>query len=351
MRRRPTSSACSARWRSLRTSRIALAAALTAGLATAALAEPQVYRAAGFGAVAAFMSDAEGLVMRNGGGSYFRVSLADGRLDVAPLPSFSPPLTRDRPDMLPDGIVTEGSGEIAAAWLTGPTERYRHAVLGDAIEASGLSVALDDGRTLDFQLPADSVFEDRLARLADMDGDGDQELVAVRSYLDAGAALAILDVVGGEVRIVAEAPAIGTPNRWLNPVGVADFDGDGGPEAAVVITPHIGGILTLYRMRDGRLQRVAAESGFSNHALDSPELGMSVVLDADSDGVPDIAVPDAARRSLRIVSFADGRFRELWRLNQPAEIVTAVVAADLDGRTGMELVYGLADGSLMVVKP
>ncbi len=310
-----------------------------------------MYRATGFGAVAAFISDAEGLVMRNGSGSYFRVALTDGGLDVVRQRSFSPPLNKDRPDMLPDGIVTEGSGEIAAAWLTGPTDRYRHAVLGDAIEASGLSVALADGRTRHFRLPSDSVFEDRLARLADVDGDGDEELVVVRSYLDAGAALAVLDLVDDEVRIVAEAPAIGTPHRWLNPVGVADFDGDGGPEVAMVITPHIGGILTLYRMRDGHLRRLAAEPGFSNHALDSRELGMAAILDTDGDGVPDIAVPDAARRSLRIVSFAGGRFRELVRLNQPAEIVTAIVAADLDGQAGAELVYGLADDSLMVVKP
>lgn len=335
----------------MRASRIALAAALTACLTTAAVAEPQVYRATGFGAVAAFMSDAVGLVMRNGGGSYFRVTLADGELDVAPLPSFTPPLTRDRPDMLPDGIVSGGRGEIAAAWLTGPTDRYRHAVLGDAIEASGLSVELASGRTLDFRLPADSVFEDRLVRLADLDGDGEPELLSVRAYLDAGAALTVLDVIDGELRIVAEAAAIGTPNRWLNPVGVADFDGDGRPEAAVVITPHIGGILTLYRMQDGRLRRVFAETGFSNHAIDSPVLGMAAVLDANGDGVPDIAVPDAARRSLRIVSFADGRFSQLVRLDQPSAIVTDIVAVDLDGRAGAELAYGLADGSLTVVKP
>lgn len=351
MPRRPTSSACSARWRSLRTGGVVLAAALTAGLATAATAEPQVYRATGFGAASAFWSDARGLVMRNDGGAYFRVSLTDGRLDVAPLPSFPPPLARDRPDMLPDGIVTEGRGEIAAAWLTGPTDRYRHAVLGDAIEASGLGVTLADGRTLHFRLPSDSVFEDRLARLADVDGDGDHELVVVRSYLDAGAALAVLDLVDDALRIVAEAPAIGTPNRWLNPVGVADFDGDGRPEAAVVITPHIGGVLTFYRMQNGRLRRVAAEPGFSNHALDSPELGMSAVLDADGDRVPDIALPDAARGSLRIVSFAGGRVRSLMRLDLPAKIVTAIVAADLDGQPGLELAYGLADDSLMVVKP
>ncbi len=327
-----------------------LAAALMAGLATAAAAEPRVYRVAGVGAAAVFKAGDGALVARDGAGAYHRVALTDGRLDLAPLPSFAPPPRRHRPDMLPDGIVTEG-GRIAAAWLAGPTSRYRHAVLGDAIEASGLRVALTDGRTLDYRLPPDSVFEDRLARLADLDGDGDRELLVVRSYLDAGAALAVLDLTDGAIRIAAEAPAIGLPNRWLNPIGVADFDGDGGPEAAVVITPHIGGVLTLYRLREGVLRRVAAEPGFSNHALGARELGMAAILDADGDGVPDLAVPGAARRSLRIVSFAGGRFRDLARLGLPADIVTAIAAAELDGRAGTALAFGLADGSLVVVQP
>lgn len=351
MRRRPTSSACSARWRSLRNSRIALAAALTVGLAAAALAEPEVLRETGVGRVADLLSDADGLVARVAPGTHYRVSLIEGQIDLTLLRSYAPRSEARRPDMLPDGIVTEGDNGIAAAWLTGPTDRYRHGVIGDAIEASGLSVLLADGRELSFRLPPDSVFEDRRVRLADMDGDGDPELLVVRAYLDAGAALTVLDVVDGALRIVAEATAIGTPNRWLNPVGVADFDGDGRPEAAVVITPHIGGVLTLYRMQDGRLKRVFAETGFSNHAIGSPVLDMAAVVDADGDGIRDLVVPDAVRRGLRIVSFAGGDFSEIARIAHPAPIVSAIAVADLDGRDGPELVYGLADGSLVVVRP
>ncbi|PMR68583.1 hypothetical protein CR158_22340 [Halomonas heilongjiangensis] len=37
------------------------------------------------------------------------------------------------------------------------------------------------------------------------------------------------------------------PNRWLNPVGVADLSGNGEAEIAAVTTPHIGGVLRVYR--------------------------------------------------------------------------------------------------------
>ncbi len=48
------------------------------------------------------------------------------------LPGSSETAKSDRrPGMLPDGVVVRGTGTIRAAWLTGPTRRYAHGVLGD----------------------------------------------------------------------------------------------------------------------------------------------------------------------------------------------------------------------------
>lgn len=254
-----------------------------------------------------------------------------------------PVAAAERPDMLPDGVVAAGQHDVAFAWLTGPTERYRHGVLGDAIEASGLAVEMADGRRLAFELDAGSVFEDRYPRLYDLDGDGHDEILVVRSYLDRGAALAMLGVEDSRLTLKAETPAIGTANRWLNPVGAADFDGDGATEIALVRTPHIGGTLVLYRWRDGRLTEAHRAEGFSNHAIGTRELGLSAVIEANGDGVPDLAVPGADRRTLRIVTFADGRFRELASVTHTAPIASAIVPCDDDG--GRRLTYTLADGS------
>ncbi len=270
-------------------------------------------------------------------------------LTISPLPALPAlPATADnRPDRLPDGIVAHGSKDIAAAWLTGPTERYRHGVLGDAIEASGLTVETQAGETLTLELGPESVFEDRYPRLEDLNGDGTDEIIIVRSYLAHGAALAVAGIRDSRLAILAETPPIGRPNRWLNPVGAADFDGDGSTEIAIVRTPHIGGTLILYRWRDGELTEAFKAHEFSNHAIGTRELGLSAILDADGDGIADIALPDSSRKVLRIVTFAGGDFRELARAEHSSPIASRI--AVLGGEGNPRLAYALTDGSVLGV--
>lgn len=258
-----------------------------------------------------------------------------------------------RPGMLPDGVVVRGRRNIRAAWLTGPTTRYRHGVLGDAIEASGLAVELAGGRIVSLTLGPDAVFEDRTPRLVDLDRDGRDEILLVKSTLTAGAALALAAVTGGRLSIVAEGAPIGMPSRWLNPVGAADFDGDGRIETAHVETPHIGGTLILSRRTGGRLIAVYRAAGFSNHRMGSRALGLSAVLDANRDGVPDMVLPDDSRTSLRIVSFAGGRFRELARIALPAAADSDFRVADLDGDGHPDVALRLSNGQAVgvIIRP
>jgi len=113
-------------------------------------------------------------------------------------------------DALPDGrpaVASRGSGgRIAEAWLIAPTGRYDHGVLGDAVEAGGLMVRLRDGGERRLLLPENQVFEDLQPRLADLDGDGAEEILVVRSSLDAGAVLAVYGLAGDELKLIAEGP-------------------------------------------------------------------------------------------------------------------------------------------------
>lgn len=250
-------------------------------------------------------------------------------------------------DALPDGTFAIGIHDIAGAWLIAPTTRYDHAVLGDAIEAGGLRARLRDGRELDYVLPSDSVFEALRPWVIDLDGDDRDEIIVVRSYLDAGAALAVYGVRDGVIVWLTETDPIGLPYRWLNPAGIGDFDGDGGLEIAYVETPHIGGILHVLSFEGGRLRREGRLPGFSNHAMGSRALGLSAVLDLDGDGAQELILPAAGRRKLRIVSFAGGEFRELGGIEHHAAIETHFQRRDRDGNGRADIAYGLADGTLV----
>ncbi len=291
------------------------------------------------------------------GAGFFTLSMQGGTPKLSRLTGYRPTPPAVRADMLPDGIVAKGKRDIAAAWLTGPTTRYDHGVLGDAIEASGLQVQLRDGRNLSYTLPDNSVFEDRQVRLADLDGDGGDELVVVRSYPAAGAALAVFRPEGDEIVRVTETQPIGLPHRWLNPAAIADIDGDGFLEIAAVVTPHIGGVLVVRELRVNRLRlqwlhEEWSSKGFSNHAMGSPIQGMAAAVEWGRGWGrgPVLHLPDARRRALRQVFFTENGYqiRELPRHQRP--IATAIHTADLDGNGWKEVVYGLSNGDLVILR-
>lgn len=247
---------------------------------------------------------------------------------------------------LPDAVVAHGTGVVTKAWLAEPTERYGHGILGDRIEAGALMAELRGGRVLGLRLPKSSVFEDRYVRMADFNDDGTDELVVVESSLSDGAALAVYGVREGRLQLIARDDWIGSSNRWLNPAGIADFDGDGNLEIAIVVTPHIGGTLKLLRPTGQRMVTVLEIWGFSNHAIGSRDQHLSAVMDWDGDGVMDLAVPDNARQTVRILGFANGKIREL--ADFPLD---SGVAGNFEVLEGPIIRVPLHDGSIVELRP
>lgn len=252
---------------------------------------------------------------------------------------------------LPDAIVAGGKKNISRAFLGDPTERYQHGVLGDRTEAGSLYVYDRIKRQYKLTLDFHSVFEDLKARIADVDKDGADEILVVKSSLTKGASLAIVELAAPGLTIAAETPPIGRHFRWLNPAGVADFDGDGWPEIAIVITPHIGGTLELWSYRDKKLVREQSLKGVSNHESGSRVLGLSAIADFDGDKIKDLAIPDASRRNLRILSFAGGRPRELARIALPGRITTEILWLRTKNKKKWVLVGGLDNGQLAIIAP
>lgn len=198
-----------------------------------------------------------------------------------------------------------------------PVERYGHFAAGRPHEYARLSAKTNSGRRLTLELAADEVFEDVAPRRVQLEKNGPHRLLVIISRRGDGARLALVGAPNDRLQIVAQSSPIGTPMRWLNPVAVADLDGDGQAEVAAVTTPHIGGTLRVYRLAEANLVEYAALDGFSNHLYGSAELGLSAAISID--GRTHLVVPDSNRQHLRIIALRQGRLVETGRckLSQP----------------------------------
>lgn len=224
---------------------------------------------------------------------------------------------------IPDSQAVAGRNHIAWVWFASPTLRYPHGALGSKTHAASLHALVRDGQngwtTGSVELPLHRVFEDRVPRLVDLDGDGLDEILVIEADALRGAALVVWavepgdDETGAPPKLVRRAtgPRAGSSFRWLNPVGVADFDGDGRADVASVTTPHIGGTLTLHHYRPPHLVPFAQTMDVSNHRMGALEQDLAVIVQRPGMR-PTIVVPDMSRRALHALRWeAPGRWKEL----------------------------------------
>lgn len=202
--------------------------------------------------------------------------------------------------------VTAAPPVIEGAWF-GPADRaHGHDALGTGRYPWRVhAIVRDSGRqhAIHFELAGDSAFEDGLVRLTDLDTDGSPEIVLVAASRQSGAAVMVLGVGRRDGALVllerARSPSVG-PGRWLNPVGFADFHEDGQQDVIAVTTPHIGGVLTLYRYQQPHLVPVAHERDVSNHVYGAVEQQLAAVI--IRDGRRCIAIPNQSRLRLRYLA-------------------------------------------------
>ncbi|WP_418314861.1 FG-GAP repeat domain-containing protein [Piscinibacter sakaiensis] len=221
-----------------------------------------------------------------------------------------------------------GDAIVAAAYLD-PVDRYGHFALGKPHEYARVSATTGSGRQLQFELPKELVFEDLQPRIVTLSAGAEPQLLTIVSGRDGGARLMLLRRDGDRLLPAAQSAPVGRSMRWLNPVGVADLDGDGQAEIAAVLTPHIGGTLKVYRQSGDQLIEIAALAGFSNHVYGSAELGLSTPLAVN--GRMSLVVPDNARQRLRVVALADGRLVETASCPLD-EALTGALQPHSDGR-------------------
>ncbi len=232
-------------------------------------------------------------------------------------------------------------------FLSHPTQRYRHGVLGDEVEAAGITLL----NTKDPQNGVFTIFvseQDVVEGLspiwADLDGDGEREIVVTLSNAAKGARIAVFSEDGKEI---AAGPAVGQGFRWRHQLAVAAFGPEGEVELADVLTPHIGGVVEFYQLENAELKVVARVPGHTSHVLGSRNLDMAVAGDWDSDGRFELLVPTQNRAELSGIRRTSGGAEVVWSLPVGGRISTNMgVVTNSDG--GLSVAVGREDQVLRI---
>lgn len=231
------------------------------------------------------------------------------------------------PDARPLQADLDGSGDAGhVVVLAGPDgTRYTHGVLGDAVEAT--RVVLLERHSLrvmrELVLDAPHVFEDIAPRkVVPGPGEAREGLLTVRSGPQ-GAQLVLIDAAPsapGALRIAASGPALGAANRWLSPV-------TDGRHWLAVHTPHIGGVLHVYRRDGDALLARRLQGDVSNHRIGSR------LLDVSAWQGQRLLIPDQSGRRLLLVDATSG-----WRVigeHRLSSRATAMVGLGASGRVAV----------------
>lgn len=258
------------------------------------------------------------------------------------------PLPAQAAGRIPDSQAVAGQQDLAWVWLGSPTLRYPHRALGSPVHAGSVHALVrsraGDWVVVERVLPLNRVYEDRVPRIVDLDRDGSEEMVLIEADLLRGASLVVLGVEqaadGPRLSERARGPFVGSSFRWLNPVGVADFDGDGQLDLASVVTPHIGGVLQLLHVRPPALLPFAIALDVSNHRMGALEQELAVIVQQPGQR-PTIVLPDMTRRALHALRWdAPGKWTELADLKPLPGLVERLTplpqgacATLADGRT------------------
>lgn len=240
------------------------------------------------------------------------------------------------PDARPVQADLDGRGDGGhIVVLAGPdAERYRHGVLGDAVEATRVLWLERHGlaplRSL--TLPDPYVFEDISPRPVALPAPGGGVgLLTVRSGPEGGQLVLLgADPARPEgLRLESLGEGVGGFHRWLAP-------STDGRQLVAVHTPHLGGVLHVYRQDGPHLRRRRLRADVSTHAIGSRELDLAVWLPGR------LLLPSQDGRTLWLVDPARD-WADTGALPLPARVVQATALADGSAWAGL-----LSDGRVVL---
>ncbi len=261
---------------------------------------------------------------------------------------------RPLPDARP-ALLSIGSVSGLAAIYAEPTDRYPHGVLGDTLEGAALLILRTDDLSVitRITLPEDEVFEGLQPLWADIDGDGQPEVVTTVSTAANGARIRVYRLDG---TMAAQGEAFHRGGRLRHQLAFGPFGPEGEDELVVVRTPHVRGVIEYYRYHDGELHIVAEIEGYTSHVLHTRNLGLAVAGDFNGDGRLELVIPDQDREILAGIQRAsagpdDQRVEVIWSLAIGGLMVTNIAAmsiTDSTGTTRLAIALGTSEDRLRV---
>lgn len=267
------------------------------------------------------------------------------RLEIGEQPAPNlPPLT-----LLPDArILFDENGRLL--FLTDPTNRYGHGVLGDALEAGSITLletSPELGLLTQIFIPAPQVVEGIQPLWLDWNGDGRREIIVTVSDAAQGARIQLYNEAGQRL---AQGPAIGQGGRWRHQIAVAPFGPAEEMELAAVLTPHIGGVVEFYRWQGDRLDVVAQLPGYTSHVIGTNNLDMALAGDFNGDGRVELLLPTQDRTRLGGVQRTADGAAAVYEVSVGGEVVTNLAGVTLaSGETAVGV--GRDDNTLRIWQP
>jgi len=214
---------------------------------------------------------------------------------------------------LSDGrILKDGQGRVLL--LTDPTRRYPHAVLGDDLEATSISLLETEPELRvvhKIRIPPPGVIEGIMPLWVDLNGDQEREILVTVSDPENGARLALYAEDG---ELMAQGPEVGQGFRWRHQIAAAPLGPAGEMGVVDVFTPHIGGWVEFFQWQDDVLKKQAEIGAYSSHVIGSRNVDMALAGDFDGDGAGEVLVPDQDQVSLAAVRLSEQGAEEVWSL-------------------------------------
>ena len=248
-------------------------------------------------------------------------------------------------DALPDARLLVDEQERVLL-LTNPSARYPHGIAGDELEATEITLVETQPSVRvvrRISIPGQRVVEGISPIWADLNGDGQREIIVTLSDADEGAQVVVYDESGGQM---AAGPAVGRGNRWRHQIAVAPFGVNGELELAEVLTPHIGGISGFYRLEGDSLDLIVQTDGVTSHPLFSRNLDMGLAADLDGDGHPELVVFDQPFLEIKALRRTKDSVELAWQTPIGGKAVTNLAAVNTGG--GIALGVGREDGVLRI---